>query len=111
MANGFKGEIALSCDGKSYTMVLDFNALCDFEAETGKNALTALEGMERGTVEARDMRALLWAGLRQHHPEITLQDAGRILSENVDAIQRAAMAASPDAAGNGKRPSPKKRRA
>lgn len=105
MANGFKGEVALTHDGQPYTMVLDFNALCDFEGETGKNALTALEGMESGDVSASDLRALMWAGLRQRHPEMTLQLAGSILSENTDAIQRASAAARPDVPpGNGKRP-------
>lgn len=110
MANGFKGEIGLTYDGESYTMVLDFNALCDFEGETGKNALKALDGMESGDVSASDLRALMWAGLRQRHPDMTLPLAGSILSENADAIQRAAAAARPDAVkaetkpGNRKRP-------
>ena len=111
MANGFKGEIGLTYEGQSYTMVLDFNALCDFEGETGKNALTELEGMEAGALSASDTRALMWAGLRQRHPDMTLQLAGCILSENADAIQRATavIAAEADKAekkpGNRKRPS------
>ena len=104
MAYGFKGEVSIDHDGASYTMVLDFNALCDFEGETGKNALTALEGMENGMASASDMRALMWAGLRQKHPDMTLQLAGTILGENADAIRRAADAARPEVkAGNGKR--------
>lgn len=99
MANGFKGEIGLRHAGAEYVMVLDFNALCDFEGETGKNALQALEGMEQGEVSASDLRALMWAGLRQNHPEITLKQAGAILAENTDAIQRASAAAAPDMRG------------
>ncbi|WP_417257353.1 GTA-gp10 family protein [Celeribacter sp.] len=106
MANGFKGEISLKYEGEDYTMVLDFNALCDFEGETGKNALTALDGMESGNVSASDLRALMWAGLRQNHPDMTLALAGSILSENADAIQRASEAANKPA---GKRKAPAKK--
>ncbi|RRH71994.1 GTA-gp10 family protein [Falsigemmobacter faecalis] len=110
MANPFKGEIALTHAGRNWTLRLDFNALCDFEGETGKNALQALEGLERGDVTASDLRALMWAGLRQEAPEIDLQTAGRILGENQDALIRAATAASPeDEPGNAPRPRGKAR--
>jgi hypothetical protein len=39
----------------------------------------------------------MWAGLRQRHPEVDLPLAGLILSENMDAIQRASAAALPEA--------------
>lgn len=106
MANGFKGEVSLQHEGKTYEMVLDFNALCDFEGETGKNALTALQGFESGEINASDMRALMWAGLRQKHPDMTLTLAGDILGSNVGAIEQAAAAAAPEeaASGNGKGP-------
>lgn len=105
VANAFRGEVALIHDGATYTLVLDFNSLCEFEAETGKNALTILDGMDVGEVSAVDLRALMWAGLREHHPDITLQMAGRILSANVNALQLAADAAKPEVAqGNVSRP-------
>lgn len=106
MAKEFKGEVALTYDGKSYKMTLDFNAFCDFEGETGKNALVALEGMEHGDVSATEMRALMWAGLRQHHEDMTLSLAGKILSTNMDAVARASAVAMPEGgdAGNGQRP-------
>lgn len=111
MANAFRGEIGITHDGISYTLVLDFNALCDFEGETGKNALTVLEGMETGGVNASDLRALMWAALRQNHPDMTLALAGQILSRNVDAIGKlsGAMMPEPDALGNV--PGPRKPRA
>lgn len=113
MANGFKGEVSLQHEGETYEMVLDFNALCDFEGETGKNALTALQGFEDGNINASDMRALMWAGLRQKHPEITLREAGEILGSNAGAIEQAAAAAAPEenASGNGKSSQSKKKAA
>lgn len=111
MANAFRGEVAAKYEGEDYTIVLDFNALCDFEGETGKNALTALDGMEKGEVNASDMRALMWAALRQNHPEMTLQLAGKILSENVGAIAEASAVMVPDADRLGNASSPQKKRA
>lgn len=110
MANEFKGEIAMKYEGKSYRMVLDFNAMCDFEAETGKNALVALEGMERGEINASDTRALMWAGLRQYHEDMTLPLAGKILSKNIDAVARAASASMPEGEDSGNAPAPKRKR-
>lgn len=107
MANGFKGEVALKYGDESFTMVMDFNALCDFEGETGKDALKFMEDMENGEASVVEIRVMMWAALRQLHPDMTLQLAGRILSENADAIQRAAAAAAPAAEskpGNAKRP-------
>ena len=109
MANGFKGEIGLTYEGQSYTMLLDFNALCDFEGETGKNALIELEGMEAGNLSASDTRALMWAGLRQCHPDMTLQLAGSILSENADAIQRATAVIAAEAEKSETKPGNRKR--
>ena len=104
MANEFRGQVAVTYEGQDYTLSLDFNALCDFEAETGKNALGALQGMEAGTVSATDLRALMWAALRQHHPDMTLTLAGSILASNLGAIQKATAVAMPTAdPGNGKR--------
>lgn len=107
MANSFKGQVSVSYGGKTYTMALDFNALCDFEDQTGKNALQALDGMENGDVSAREMRALMWAGLKQFHPEMTLPLAGHILAENINAIAEAAALTMPQEGDGGNVPAPK----
>lgn len=99
MVNAVKGEVALQYDGATYRMRLDFNALAEFEAEAGvENALVALQG----GMNARNTRALFWAGLRQCHPEITLAEAGHILTANMDRLGDALASAFPDATpGNG----------
>ncbi|MCJ8139564.1 hypothetical protein [Falsirhodobacter halotolerans] len=87
-------------------MALDFNAMCDFEEKTGKNALQTLEAIEKkiGDVSITDMRILMWAALKQFHEEMTLPLAGKIMSENIDAVARAISIASPEVgdSGNGK---------
>jgi CHAD domain-containing protein len=32
-----------------------------------------------GKVSARSLRAMLWAGLQDEHPEVSLKDAGKLL--------------------------------
>lgn len=97
MANRIKGEVALSHDGDDYTLVLDFNALADFEDATGQNAVKLLSG---GELSIGQMRALIHAGLKQHHPKVTLADAGHILQSNMGALGEALAAAFPSAEGN-----------
>lgn len=91
--------------GKSavrWTLRFDFNALCDFEAETGKNALEFLEQMDAAAYpSASDMRCLFWCGLRQAHPDATLQDAGRLMGQNPTALTAALDAAMPDSSDGG----------
>lgn len=97
MANRIKGEIALQHEGRDYVMVLDFNALADFEEEAGiENALDELAD-KRG-LNARKTRALFWCGLKQRHPEMTRAQAGSILSANLDKLGEALSAAFPDPA-------------
>lgn len=98
MANRIKGEVALSHDGATFTLVLDFNALAEFEAATGQNAIKVLGG---GDLTITQLRALMHAGLRRHHPEMTLEGAGEILQANMDKLGSALASAFPDAGGNG----------
>ena len=102
MANRFLGEIAIAAgEGKSYSLRLDFNAMCEFEEATGRNALEALSAMESGKGAMLEMRALMWAALRRHHPDVTLAEAGDLLSNNVDALVDLIEAATPAANTSG----------
>lgn len=108
MANGFKGEATAQVDGKTFTLRLDFNAMCAFEEATGRDAMEVLEGLERGKYRATDLRALVWSMLHRHHPEATVADAGDILSSDLQALMRVIEAARPQvepgvAVGNGVR--------
>lgn len=95
MANKIKGEVALSYEGAAYTLVLDFNALAEFEDAIGEKAMPILQ--DPNGMGIKHMRALFWAGLKQRHPELTIEDAGRILSENFDKLGEALTASFPDA--------------
>lgn len=91
-----KGEIALDHEGVSYKMRLDFNALAEFEGQTGERALEVLQQPDKMSIT--QIRALFWAGLAQCHPEMTLQQAGRILTSNQNRLGEALAATFPDAA-------------
>lgn len=95
MANAFRGEVTLTHEGQDYTMVLDFNALCEYEDATDQEWRSFFKKLEDGTVRATELRAMVWAGLRAHHPDITLAQAGDVLSSNSDAVIRAAVATLP----------------
>jgi hypothetical protein len=76
MANPIKGEVALSAFGQDYTFVLDLNSLCEAEEY--------VPGIMDGFTEVKSIRAIravFWAGLNRNHPEVTLQEAGRIAQE------------------------------
>jgi hypothetical protein len=97
MANRFLGEATVDVDGRRWTLRCDFNAMCEFEDATGKDALTVFGEFETGKVGVKDMRAMMWAFLQHHHPDATLQDAGDLLSANVNAMMEVIKSASPTA--------------
>lgn len=110
MANGIKGEVAVEYGGSTYTVALGFNAMATWETEADlpTSALKYIE--EKGDrLSARDMRHFYWCGLREHHPDITIEDAGRILSAHPGSFMKAMVAAFPEADPDaaGKKPPPR----
>ena len=97
MVNRFLGEASTDLDGATYTLRMDFNAMCEFEDATGKDAMETLATFEGGKVSALDLRALIWAMLKRHHPDVSAQVAGDILSADSGVLQRVLVAAMPTA--------------
>jgi hypothetical protein len=65
MANPWAGEVAIEIDGVVRPMKLTLGALADLEAGLGEASLIALvERFEAGRFSARDVLALIVAGLR-----------------------------------------------
>lgn len=112
MANRQKGEVSLVIDGRTFTLVLNTNAMAEIEDQ-----LSRIDGKDRNwdffasrlmdpkKAGVRDVRLLMWGMTREHHADITLADAGRL----VDAaggmaalgdllVPSAAAAATPDPA-------------
>lgn len=104
MANPHKGEVAFAAGGKTYTLVYNTNALCELEEETGRgftdimlefqawatptgdDGKPADETPEQIAARVKSMRlglvrAVFWAGLREHHEQITVKQAGNLMTE------------------------------
>ena len=101
MGNRFKGEVSITIDGETWTLVCDFNAMAEFEGATGKDAMAAFGQAEEGSVSIADLRHMVHAFLKAHHPGATLQDAGDIMSEDVEIVARLIAACSPTEAETG----------
>lgn len=112
MANRFRGQIAASFQDQEFTLVLDWNALAEFESMTDKNAMEVIQGASaKKPMSFSDSRALVLAAMRRHHPDATADDAGDLLSEDMTLVNALLIAATPDAQvapGNGKAPAAKK---
>ncbi len=82
MVNPYRGESEVLLDGTAYVMRLTLGALAELEAELESDSLMELvERFERGAFKARDLLALLRAGLRGGGLEISAAD---LLSRQID---------------------------
>jgi hypothetical protein len=91
-----EGEATFEADGKTWTLRFDFNAMVDFEEATGGKIFDMLASMESGTASPAALRALIWAMLRDHHPDITLHEAGKIAKAGLRAMNAAALSGLPN---------------
>lgn len=98
MANREKGEVAVSVDGVDYTLVLDFNAICEIENLYDMAITQFVElidtGMKSGHVSLKDLRAILWAAMKKADPGATLVSAGQLaggLGEDLGNVVRSIM--------------------
>lgn len=84
MANHIKGESTFKIQDKEYTLCFDNEALIQLEDILDQGIVgVCLEmqrwGKEPERIRLKWIRAMLWAGLRQHQPKITLEEAGDIM--------------------------------
>jgi len=92
----------LELAGGTYRLIFDMNALAELE-QCGVD----LSGLESAAIPPfRVIRAMVWAGLRTHHPELTIEQVGAlILPEDIQRISeilgRAMMAAFGMSSGKG----------
>lgn len=96
MANPARGEVAFKVADAEYTLKFSTNAICELEERLDKGLNVIVANMERLTT----VRALLWAGLRARHPEVSIQQAGEMIdrigmAEATEVIGKALTAAFP----------------
>lgn len=102
-----RGEITVEHDGRSWRLVLDYNAFAWVEellTPPAEERAAGLAGptygdlcreVAEGRLPARHARALIWAAAQRHQPDVTLQEAGDLLSAEPALIGRLFAAASP----------------
>jgi hypothetical protein len=79
MANPHRGEVALKAGGEAYKFSYSVNALCELEDALDQPvAKIAVSLRDPASVRWSVIRALVWAGLRDHHQDVTIEQAGDI---------------------------------
>ena len=82
MANVQRGEIAALIEGEEKVLCLTLGSLAELEARLGAGDLVALsERFAGGRVSARDLTAILGAGLRGGGNAVTDDDIARMSIE------------------------------
>lgn len=78
--NPHKGEVQFSAGGKNYTLRFSIDAICALEGETGRGIVALIsELQDPDKMSLRLARQVLWAGLQEHHPELTVKEAGELI--------------------------------
>lgn len=78
-ANPETGVVSFDASGEAYRLQFSIDAICTLEDLLDKSVADIGVQMARGRIGA--IRAALWAGLREHHPKVTLQEAGDLLTD------------------------------
>lgn len=91
MANREKGESSLEVGGKTYTLVIGLDEICQLEELVSRDGRDytiqeILNLCQRGSL--RFVRAILWASMVRKQPRITLSDVSVIIQE-LGGMQRA----------------------
>lgn len=111
-AKAHKGEVAFVVGKKTYVLQYTYDAICQLEETTGKTLIElASEMQDIKTLRMTRVREIFHAGLIEHHPDITVKQAGELILAAGGAIavmgkfNEALIAAFPKAEdGDGTRP-------
>jgi len=115
MANPHKGEIELKAGDNTFILRYSIDAICSLEDEMDKGfPAIAAEMGDPKTMRVSSVRKVLLAGLREHHPDMTLKHAGELMLAAGGAVvvlgkvAEAFAAAFPDAEAEGKKSPPQR---
>lgn len=80
MNNRQDGEVGFEADGKQYVMRYSIDAICRLEEVAGKGIVAiSKELLDPDKMKMSTVRMVFWAGLVEHHPGITLREAGDLI--------------------------------
>lgn len=110
MANSHRGEVEIKAPSGTFTLRLSINAIAEIEnlLDQGINQIaTSLADPAR--LRLSTLRAIVWGGLREKHPDLDLFKVGELIAEvGVEAItvavQEAFSLAFPSADGDARPP-------
>jgi hypothetical protein len=77
-------SVSFTANGTNYDLVFTTNALVAFEKVSGVNTGRIAEvfvAAQNGDLAMQQLRNLLWAGLTESLPDITLRDVGPIIDD------------------------------
>ena len=100
--NRAKGEAGFDVEGQTYVLAFNVNAMCEVEYILDLSTDRILRALV-ASPPLHVVRALLWGGLRQHHPDIDLIGAGDLIERSggpgpaLDKIGQALISAFPEA--------------
>lgn len=112
MANRQRGDVTLRAGDATYVLRLTFNGICELEQLLDMHS-SEIDALVRNpaTVRSAHWRAILWGCLRDRHPDVDLERAGRIIDDAgpeaaVKAIYDALRASQPEAKAGAENPQP-----
>ncbi len=79
MANPERGEVRVTVAGVDYLLRYTTNAICTLEERTEERAVPLLKRFAAMDTGMADLRVIVWAGLLDHQPATTLEDAGAVI--------------------------------
>ena len=107
MGNRELGLVSMQAGDRSFRLQFTINGLCALEDASGLPAPDFMVNLQvssaGGSFRLSDVRLLLWAGLQEHHPDLSLRDVGEIITDmgGVEVamrdLEKAVAAAYPDA--------------
>lgn len=68
-------------EGEAYSLIFNFGVIAEFEESTGVSIIDVVAPPGGGNPMISRLAKLLMFGLRPAHPDITLDDAGRMMSD------------------------------
>lgn len=82
MANPRRGEATIEADGKSYTLRLDLNCLIELEEVTGRPVEVLFSELGDATrPRLKMLRLMFHAALQAHHGDLSLTEAGTLMTD------------------------------
>lgn len=74
------GIVTFQAAKRRWRILFGVNALCRLEAEVDDEAeIRRLASRDDGDPKIQTIRVAFWAGLQEHHPDLTFEDAGNLM--------------------------------